>query len=81
KWLCPQSSSGLPGVSITDDRLYSHHTSDPLANGHKNDAFDVFCILVHNGDQRAATRAAAQILGIDAKSRPPAPPPLGELPP
>ncbi|MEX7557182.1 bifunctional DNA primase/polymerase [Pseudomonas monteilii] len=80
KWLCPQSSSGLPGVSITDDKLYSHHTSDPLANGHKNDAFDVFCILVHNGDQRAATRAAAQILGIDAKSRPPAPPPLGELP-
>ncbi|MBZ3661965.1 bifunctional DNA primase/polymerase [Pseudomonas monteilii] len=81
KWLCPQSSSGLPGVTITDDKkLYSHHTSDPLANGHKNDAFDVFCILMHNGDQRAATRAAAQILGIDAKSRPPTPPPLGELP-
>lgn len=81
KWLCPQSSSGLPGVTITDDKkLYSHHTSDPLANGHKNDAFDVFCILVHNDDRRAATRAAAQILGIDAKSRPPAPPPLGALP-
>lgn len=81
KWLCPQSSSGLPGVTITDDKkLYSHHTSDPLANGHKNDAFDVFCILMHDGDQRAATRAAAQILGIGAKSRPPAPSPLGELP-
>ncbi|MDH0042371.1 DUF5906 domain-containing protein [Pseudomonas juntendi] len=81
KWLCPQSSSGLPGVTITDDKkLYSHHTSDPLANGHKNDAFDVFRILMHNGDQRAATRAAAQILGIDAQSRPPAPPPLGDLP-
>nr|WP_312623685.1 bifunctional DNA primase/polymerase [Pseudomonas juntendi] len=81
KWLCPQSSSGLPGVTITDDKkLYSHHTSDPLANGHKNDAFDVFRILMHNGDQRAATRAAAQILGIDAQSRPPTPPLLGELP-
>lgn len=81
KWLCPQSSSGLPGVTITDDKkLYSHHTSDPLANGHKNDAFDVFRILAHDGDQKAATKAAAQILGIDAKSRPPAPPPLGELP-
>ncbi|POA89220.1 MULTISPECIES: bifunctional DNA primase/polymerase [Pseudomonas] len=80
KWLSPHSSSGLPGVTITDGKLYSHHTSDPLANGHKNDAFDVFCILRHDGDQRAATRAAAQILGIDAKSRPPAPPPLGELP-
>lgn len=80
KWLCPQSSSGLAGVSIIDDKLFSHHSSDPLANGHKNDAFDVFCILVHNDDRRAATRAAAQILGIDAKSRPPVPPSLGELP-
>lgn len=80
KWLSPHSSSGMPGVTITDGKLFSHHTSDPLANGHKNDAFDVFCILMHDGDQRAATRAAARILGIDAKSRPPVPPPLGELP-
>ncbi|MDM9555641.1 bifunctional DNA primase/polymerase [Pseudomonas asiatica] len=80
KWLSPHSSSGLPGVTITEGKLYSHHTSDPLANGHKNDAFDVFCILEHDGDQKAATRAAARILGIDAKSRPLAPPPLGELP-
>lgn len=80
KWLSPHSSSGMPGVTITEGKLYSHHTSDPLANGHKNDAFDVFCILMHDGDQKAATKAAAQILGIDAKSRPPAPPPLGELP-
>ncbi|MCI1036908.1 bifunctional DNA primase/polymerase [Pseudomonas putida] len=81
KWLSPHSSSGLPGVTIKDGKLYSHHTSDPLANGHKNDAFDVFCILMHDGDQKAATRAAAQILGIDAKSRQPATPPLGEFPP
>lgn len=80
KWLSPHSSSGLPGVTITEGKLYSHHTSDPLANGHKNDAFDVFCILMHDGDQKAATKAAARMLGIDAKSRPPAPPPLGELP-
>ncbi|MGX1125532.1 DUF5906 domain-containing protein [Pseudomonas sp. HLS-6 TE3448] len=80
KWLCPQSSSGLPGVTITDDKLYSHHSSDPLNNGHQNDAFDVFCILEHGGDVRAATREAARMLKIDAKSRPPSPPPLGELP-
>jgi len=67
-------------VTIIDGKLYSHHSSDPLANGHKNDAFDVFCILMHDGDQRAATRAAAKALGLDVKSRPPAPPPLGELP-
>lgn len=80
KWLSPHSSSGMPGVTISEGKLYSHHTSDPLANGHKNDAFDVFCILMHDGDQRAATRAAAKALGLDVKSRPPVPPPLGELP-
>lgn len=80
KWLCPQSTSGDPGVTINEGKLYSHHSSDPLANGHRNDAFDVFCILQHNGDQKAATKAAARILGIDAASRPPAPPPLGERP-
>lgn len=80
KWLCPHSSSGDPGVTISEGKLYSHHSSDPLANGHKNDAFDVYCILVHDGNQREATKAAARMLGLDAKSRPPTPPPIGELP-
>lgn len=80
KWLCPQSSSGLPGITITDGKLFSHHSSDPLANGHQNDAFDVFCVLEHGGDVQAATREAARILGLNAPARVPAPPPLGELP-
>ncbi len=78
KWLCPQSSSGEPGVTITDGKLYSHHTSDPLANGHRNDAFDVFCILEHGGDVRTATREAARQLGLSGSTQPPSPPPLGE---
>ncbi|SDD78783.1 putative DNA primase/helicase [Pseudomonas guariconensis] len=80
KWLCPQSTSGDPGVTISEGKLYSHHSSDPLANGHRNDAFDVYCILEHGGDQKAATKAAARMLGIDAASRPPSPPPLGGAP-
>lgn len=80
KWLCPHSGSGLPGITITDGKLYSHHSSDPLANGHQNDAFDVFCVLEHGGDVQAATRAAARILGLNAPVRVPAPPPVGELP-
>lgn len=83
KYLCPQSSTGLPGITISEGKMFSHHGSDPLANGHQNDAFDVFCILEHNGDQGAAVKAAARILGIDHKATPraPEPPPLGDLPP
>lgn len=88
KWLAPQSSTGLPGVSVVDEqgeqRLYSHHGSDPLANGHMNDAFDVFCILEHNGDTGAAIKAAARELGMEHKRsapRPPEPPPVADLPP
>lgn len=88
KWLAPQSSTGLPGVNVVDEqgeqRLYSHHGSDPLANGHMNDAFDVFCILEHNGDTSAAIKAAARSLGLEHKRsgpRPPEPPPVGDLPP
>ncbi len=88
KWLAPQSSTGLPGVNVVEgqgeQRLYSHHGSDPLANGRMNDAFDVYCILEHGGDTSAAIKAAARALGIEHKrssSRPPEPPPVGELPP
>lgn len=88
KWLAPQSSTGLPGVNVVDDlgeqRVYSHHGSDPLANGHMNDAFDVFCILDHGGDTSAAIKGAARSLGIEHKRsgpRPPEPPPMGDLPP
>jgi putative DNA primase/helicase len=88
KWLAPQSSTGLPGVNVVDEqgeqRLYSHHGSDPLANGHMNDAFDVYCILEHNGDTSAAIKAAARSLGLEHKRsapRPPEPPPVGDLPP
>ncbi|MCY1277444.1 hypothetical protein D9M68_418900 [compost metagenome] len=75
KWLCPQSSTGLPGVTVTEGRVYSHHGSDPLANGHQNDTFDVFCILEHGGDVSVAIKAAARALGLElAKRGAPRPP-------
>lgn len=66
RWLCPQSSTGLPGVSITDGKVYSHHGADPLANGHQNDAFAVYCLLEHEGNVKKAVKAAAQLLGLTA---------------
>ena len=64
RWLSPTSSSRIAGViRFADGKVYSHHASDPLANGHSCDAFDVFCILEHGGDYRSAVRAARDILG------------------
>ncbi|HEX9592447.1 MAG TPA: bifunctional DNA primase/polymerase, partial [bacterium] len=71
RYLSPTSSSGLPGVHLLDDgRVYSHHASDPLAQPgedgkqHAHAAFDVFRILNHGGDVRAAVKAAAAELGV-----------------
>ena len=71
KWLYPHSSTGLPGVTVSNDgKVYSHHGADPLANGHQNDAFEVFCLLQHGGDQSRAVRDAARLLGMQHSSRP-----------
>ena len=64
RWLSPTSSSGLAGVTILDGRVYSHHASDPLADGHAHDAFDVFRLLDHAGDTPGAIKAAAEALGV-----------------
>jgi hypothetical protein len=83
RFLAPDSTSGLPGVHIfSDGRCYSHHGNDLLSDGHSHDAFDVFRILEHGGDIKAAVKAAAEKLGIkasvfvgvDATWQPPLPP-------
>lgn len=69
RWLCPSSSTKIPGVVVFKDqeheRCYSHHGSDPLADGYAHDAFDLLCMLQHNGDIKAALDEAAKIVGID----------------
>jgi len=65
RFLAPDSTTGLPGVHIFDNgRCYSHHANDPLNDDHAHDAFDVFRLLEHGGDLRAAVKAAAGILGM-----------------
>lgn len=67
RWLSPTSSSGLAGVIILDGKAYSHHASDPLADGYSHDAFDIYRLLEHGGDWRAAIKAAAKLLGLDTR--------------
>jgi hypothetical protein len=63
----PRSESGGYSARIKDGRVFSLSPGDLLSTGQgggAHDAFSVFCILEHGGDQRRAVRAAAEILGI-----------------
>ena len=66
RYLAPDSTSGQAGVYIFPDSgcCYSHHANDVLNNGHRHDAFSVFCLLEHGGDVRVAVKAASKELGI-----------------
>jgi hypothetical protein len=74
RWRCPNSTSGIPGVIMLPDskpaRIYSHHGSDPLADGHSHDAFSVFCQVEHSGNIAAAVSNAAKLLGIEREPLP-----------
>jgi hypothetical protein len=66
RYIHPHSESGIPSVSILGDGsiCMSHSSSDPLGDGKPHDAFDAFAILAHRGDKKAATKAAAELLGV-----------------
>jgi hypothetical protein len=84
KYIAPSSSTGMAGVTILRgddgrDYAFSHHGSDPIADGHRHDAFDLYKILEHGGDDTAAVKAAALELGLhnpkkqsSSKTQPPA---------
>jgi hypothetical protein len=69
RWLCPSSSTKIPGVVVFNDqdhqKCYSHHGSDPIADGYAHDAFDLLCTLQHNGDIKSALDDAAKQVGIE----------------
>lgn len=82
RFVAPDSKTGTPGVVLlkegATERAYSHHGSDLLGDGHSHDAFSVYTILEHGGDQLAAVKGAAAELGltsptVDAPAAKPAP--------
>lgn len=71
KYIHPSSQSGMAGVVLLDDgnKYYSHHESDPLNDGYKHDAFDVWVELAHGGNFEAAVRQAAQGLDLEGNKQ------------
>ena len=64
-WLSPSSGSGIAGTRRLSQtgRIFCHHASDPL-HGAAHDAFSLFAVLEHHGNQREAVKAAARLLGM-----------------
>ena len=66
RWLAPHSSTKIPGViALKGGKVFSHHGSDILNNGHAHDAFSLLTHLEHAGDVDAALKDAALTLGIE----------------
>lgn len=63
------AGSGMAGVVLLPSgKIYCHHVSDAvLGDERAHDAFDLFCLLEHAGDTRAAVRAAAELLGMERR--------------
>ena len=66
-----RGSQDKAGVVLLEDRqhagrmrVYSHHGGDPLIPYTATDAFGLFCLAEHGGDDRAAVKAAAFELGL-----------------
>ncbi len=65
RFASPDTAHAAGVVELDDGRVYCHHAGDVLATGRALDAFDVFRLLDHGGDWRAAVKAAAAALGIN----------------
>jgi putative DNA primase/helicase len=64
RFISPDSGHAAGIVLLDSGRVFSHHAGDPLSAEHAHDCFDVYRLLEHKGDVRAATAAAAQALGL-----------------
>lgn len=63
--LSPYSETRIPGIVRLDDKIYCHHGSDPLCNGHAHDAFSVYTVVEWGGDVPSAVAHAAKDLGME----------------
>ena len=66
RYLSPYSTTGLAGVIVfpSENRIFSHHGSDPFDTSHSLDAFDLYCHFDHGGDVTSAVREASKELNI-----------------
>lgn len=64
RWKSPNGHGVAGVVVLPSGKVYCHHASDGLTDGHAHDAFDLYRLFDHGGDFRAAVKAAAVVLGM-----------------
>ncbi|HEH5945702.1 TPA: DUF3987 domain-containing protein [Legionella pneumophila] len=62
KWLSPESSTGIAGITVKDDKFFSHH-NDQFNDGYWHDAFDLMRIREGLNEREALIKAS-----VDGKS-------------
>ncbi|KTD36536.1 hypothetical protein Lnau_1520 [Legionella nautarum] len=67
KWLSPDSSSGIAGITVRDNKFFSHH-SDQFNNGYWHDAFDLMCIREGLSQKDALIKAAQVTTAPDGRT-------------
>jgi putative DNA primase/helicase len=68
RWRSPHCTQAPGVVRLPDGRIYCHDSDDPLGDAKAHDAFDLYTLFEHGGNQRRAVRAAAELLGMRGPS-------------
>jgi putative DNA primase/helicase len=69
RFASPGTNHAAGIVIMESGRIFCHQVGDVLSSEHAHDAFDLYRILQHGGDYRAAVKEAAALLGLDRRER------------
>lgn len=67
KWLSPHSKSGAAGITVKDDKFYSHH-DDAFNDSYWHDAFDLMRISEKLTDSQAVVKASKSTIAPNGLS-------------
>jgi hypothetical protein len=67
KWISPNSSSGVPGITVKDNKFFSHH-ADVFNDGYWHDCFDLYRVMENLKLKDAIITAAQNTYAPDGKT-------------
>lgn len=67
KWLSPNSTSGIPGITVKGEIFFSHH-NDEFNDGYWHDSFDLFRVKEGLTEKDAVKKAALITYAPDGKT-------------